>query len=605
MAVSSNIKSGASKTRPAVQPVQKSAKQIVFERLVGDSTGALDWLDVTALRRRARPILTEVLREQKVKMPDAERKALLNVIAADLINLGPLALWLEDNHITEIMVVNHEKVFVSNKGRMERSQLHFQSEEHLRGVIDHLLAPLQIQLNEARQLFDGRVADGEFYNGDLRVSAAIPPLAVDGSTLTIAKFGRVPLTVQNVIDYGSVTVEMMEYLRACVIAGSNILISGDAGSGRTTLLNILSGFIPADERIVTVEPFTQLELRQEHVIRLEAPLAATANAGDTSLRDLLRHALSMRPERVVVGELRGGETLDWLLAMNRGVNGSMGALRAKSPRDALARLETLGQMAGADWNPSVLRDLLAFDLNLIVHMERLRDGTRKIVHISEIQGLEKGEVALADVFTFEQTGRDDRRILGRFQATGVRPKNLASIGDAGIRLWQLVYAIKPERIDQFRNKSRRLHAEFPGQLAVGEIAILRVNLGPVDEKAGNESAPSEFPIDPKTGQPEKIEIDCSVLARNFEIDAPKQSLTINPNGTSASAEFSLTARKEGSTGLFVGADRGRESLGHIWLETVITPPRKARQTSGGKTVSGSIYLALNTAESCFRPWYET
>lgn len=581
---------------------KKSVKQVVFEHLLGDEGPTPDWPDEASLRRKARPLLKAALSEQNVEMPEAERKAFLDAIMAELQALGPLALWLEDEYILDIMAVNHEKTYVTRKGVVQLSPLRFRDEEHLRRVINYLIAPLNGQLDESSPLFEGRLPDSRFYYGYWLVSAAVPPTAVDGATLTVRKFFRFFLTVQNTIDYGSATVEMMEFLRACVIAGLNILVAGEINSGRTTALNILAGFIPGSERIVTVEQPAQLKLAQQHVIGLQ--VSPVANWGQPNLRDLLRHALRMRPDRLVVGDLQGGEAHDLIEAIGRGHSGVLSALRATSPDDALARLETLCQMAGAEWPSSVIRDRIASDLHLVVFIERLRDGSRKLTHISEVQGLENGEVQLADIFEFEQTGIEDRKILGQFRATGIRPKNLQLLDDANIRLWQLVHGINAEGADKFRDRSRRVDAAFPARVAVGETAILRVGIGPVGEDNDNEPVPTAFPVNPHTGQPEKIEIECSIGASSFDVDIRKQGLLLDPQGAPTSAQFALTARKEGSTGVNVTAYWGRQSLGHVWLETVIAPEDSAPEGAEIETASGSTFFALTMADSSFRPWYE-
>jgi pilus assembly protein CpaF len=273
------------------------------------------------------------------------------------------------------------------------------------------------------------------------VNAVIPPIAIDGSALTIRKFSKVPLTVQNIIDFGTATVEVMEFLRACVISQFNIMISGGTGSGKTTLLNILSGFIPGDERIVTIENAAELQLRQEHVVRLESRPSNIEGKGEITIRDLVINSLRMRPDRIVVGEVRGGEALDLLQAMNTGHDGSMGTVHSNSPRDTIARLETMVLMAGMDLPVRAIREQIASAIHMIVHQDRMRDGTRKIVRISEIQGMEGDVVTMSDIFVFEQTGLEGGKILGRLKPTGLRPKGMDRILDSGIQLPPQIFGI--------------------------------------------------------------------------------------------------------------------------------------------------------------------
>jgi pilus assembly protein CpaF len=269
----------------------------------------------------------------------------------------------------------------------------------------------------------------------------IPPIAIDGTALTIRKFSKVPLTVQNLIDFGTSTIEIFEFLRACVIAGFNIIISGGTGSGKTTLLNIMSGFIPNDERIVTIENAAELQLRQEHVVRLESRPPNIEGKGEITIRDLVVNSLRMRPDRIVVGEVRSGEALDLMQAMNTGHDGSMGTAHSNSPRDTLARLETMCLMAGMDLPVRAIREQLASAVHMIVHQDRMRDGSRKITKVAEIQGMEGDVITMADIFEFEQTGLDGDKIVGRHRATGLRPKHMNKILDAGLQLPPSIFGV--------------------------------------------------------------------------------------------------------------------------------------------------------------------
>ncbi len=412
-------------------------KERVQRRLLED-LGPGEAIDISKsdeLRQRIDELFNTILTEENIVVARNERKRLYEQIVAELLGYGPLEPLLDDPTITEIMTVGHEKVYIERKGIIEQVPVHFESEEHLRRIIDRIVAPLGRRIDESSPTVDARLPDGS------RVNAVIPPIAIDGPALTIRKFSKVPLTVQNLIDYGTATVEVMEFLRACVIAGFNIIISGGTGSGKTTLLNILSGFIPSDERIVTIENAAELQLRQDHVVRLESRPPNIEGRGEVTIRDLVINSLRMRPDRIVVGEVRGGEALDLIQAMNTGHDGSMGTAHSNSPRDTLSRLETMCLMAGMELPVRAIREQIASAIHLIVHQDRLRDGSRKITKISEIQGMEGDVITMADLFEFEQTGLEGSRIIGRIKPTGLRPKNIHKIHDAGIQLPPQIFGI--------------------------------------------------------------------------------------------------------------------------------------------------------------------
>ena len=412
-------------------------KDLVQRRLL-DELGPGESFDLNKsdeLRTRIDEIFNMILAEENIVLARNERRRLHEQIVAEILGFGPLEPLLEDPDITEIMTVGHEKVYVERKGLIEPAQVHFESEEHLRRIIDRIVAPLGRRIDEQSPLVDARLPDGS------RVNAVIRPIAIDGPALTIRKFAKVPLTVQNIIDYGTATVELMEFLRACVIAGFNCVISGGTGSGKTTLLNIISGFIPSAERIVTIENAAELQLRQDHVVRLESRPPNIEGKGEITIRDLVINSLRMRPDRIVVGEVRGGEALDLIQAMNTGHDGSLGTAHSNSPRDTLARLETMVLMAGMDLPVRAIREQVASALHLIVHQDRLRDGSRKITKISEVQGMEGDVITMSDLFVFEQTGMDGTRIVGRIVPTGLRPKFMDKILDAGIQLPPAIFGI--------------------------------------------------------------------------------------------------------------------------------------------------------------------
>jgi pilus assembly protein CpaF len=415
---------------------QVDVKDLVQRRLL-DELGPGQTFDSQSeqLRVRIEELFHTILAEENIALGKNERKRLLEQIVAELLGFGPLETLLSDETITEIMTVGYEKVYIERNGLLEVAPIHFESEDHLRRIIDRIVAPLGRRIDESSPMVHARLPDGS------RVNAVIPPIAIDGSALTIRKFSKNPLTVQNIIDFGTTNVEIMEFMRACVIAGFNIVVSGGTGSGKTTLLNILSGFIPPDERIVTIENAAELRLRQDHVVRLESRPPNIEGKGEITIRDLVINSLRMRPDRIVVGEVRGGEALDLIQAMNTGHDGSMGTAHSNSPRDTLSRLETMCLMAGMDLPIRAIREQIASAVHLICHQDRLRDGSRKITRVTEIQGMEGDVVTMADIFKFEQTGMDGGRIVGRFEPTGLRPKHYDKIRFAGIELPPSIFGI--------------------------------------------------------------------------------------------------------------------------------------------------------------------
>ncbi|MBM9464434.1 CpaF family protein [Aeromicrobium sp. YIM 150415] len=410
----------------AFNEVKSRTSERLFERLgsrVNDSS-----LTPDELRALVREALTEIIdADQQLLSPD-ERRRLVRDVENDAIGLGPLEGLLEDPTVTEIMVNRYDQVYVERQGRLTQSSALFSSEEHLRRVIERIVGRVGRRVDEASPLVDARLEDGS------RVNAVIPPLAVDGSSLTIRKFSRTPLTIANLIAYGSVSPQMAELLQACVAAKLNVLVSGGTGTGKTTLLNVLSAFIPSDERIVTIEDAVELSLQQPHVVRLESRPPNIEGSGQVTIRDLVRNSLRMRPDRIVVGEVRGGEALDMLLAMNTGHDGSMSTLHANSPRDAMNRLETLVLMAGLDLPLRAIREQAASAIDVIVQVARLRDGSRRVVAVTEVLGMEGEVVTLQDVFAFDYSAGVDAhgRFLGEARPTGVRPHFSERFTDHGV-----------------------------------------------------------------------------------------------------------------------------------------------------------------------------
>ena len=385
-------------------------------------------LTETMLQELMRNELAKVVDAQNLVLSVEERAAIIREIDDDALGLGPIQQLLEDHTVTEIMVNGHETIYVERNGVIALTPLRFADEEHLRRVIDRIVARVGRRIDESSPLVDARLPDGS------RVNAVIPPLAVRGSSLTIRKFSETPYTVEDLIRFGSLTRPLADFLDGCVAAKLNILVSGGTGTGKTTLLNVLSSFIPSNERIVTIEDAVELKLQQDHVIVLESRPPNIEGTGAVSIRELVRNSLRMRPDRIVVGECRGGEALDMLQAMNTGHNGSISTIHANAPRDCIARLETLVLMAGMDLPLRAIREQVASAIDVIVQIQRLRDGSRRVTHVTEVMGMEGDTVVLQDAFTFDyQAGYTaDGRHAGSVRATGLRPRFLDKFDEAGV-----------------------------------------------------------------------------------------------------------------------------------------------------------------------------
>ncbi len=366
-------------------------------------------------------------------------KNLVQDVLDEVLGLGPIELLLRDDDISEVMVNGPKKIYVERDGKLVLSDRRFRDDGHVMNIIHKIVAPLGRHIDESSPMVDARLKDGS------RVNAIIPPLALCGPVLTIRKFKKEKLQPKDLIRFGTLTEEMADFLAACVRVRLNVLVSGGTGSGKTTTLNILSSFIPPDERIITVEDAAELQLRQEHVVSMETRPPNIEGKGEISIRDLVRNCLRMRPERIIVGEIRGGEALDMLQAMNTGHDGSLTTGHANSPRDMIARLETMVMMAGMDLPSKAIREQIASAIDLIVQQNRLRDGTRKITHITEVQGIDGEVVTLCDIFRFEQTGVDENgKILGRLKPTGIRPKFMHKFQEEGIVLPARIFMTRDE-----------------------------------------------------------------------------------------------------------------------------------------------------------------
>ena len=424
---------GPSTSRPflGAMPARESfreAKYRVQNRLINELDPKLDLSNQVEVRRQIEELFGKVADEEGLALTRAERVRMLEQITDEILGLGPLEPLLRDETITEVMVNGPQQVYIEREGRLEMTNVTFQNDEHVMKIIQRIISPIGRRIDESSPMVDARLADGS------RVNAIIPPLSLVGPVLTIRKFAATPFTVEDLIRFGTATTEMFEFLEACVKARLNIFVAGGTGSGKTTMLNILSSFIPDDERIVTIEDAAELRLHQDHVLRLESRPANIEGKGAIPIRELVRNALRMRPDRIVVGECRSSEALDMLQAMNTGHDGSMSTGHANSPRDMLARLETMVLMAGMDLPLRAIREQIASAVDLIVHQNRLKDGSRKIVNITEVQGMEGDVIVMQDIFVFEQTGVVEGKIEGKLRPTGIRPKFAEKFEAAGIHL---------------------------------------------------------------------------------------------------------------------------------------------------------------------------
>ncbi|GAB4397721.1 MAG: CpaF family protein [Anaerolineales bacterium] len=379
-------------------------------------------------RTAAEQAFTQLLASAKVNLSPETQTALQNEIINDLIGYGPLQSLLEDPTISEIMVSGPKQIYIERDGTLIDTQLTFEDDSHVLRVIDRIIRPLGRSVDRDTPLMDARLPDGS------RVNVVIPPVAIDGASITIRKFLKNKLTMQEIIEMGTLTPAMSNFLRACVVARLNILITGNTSSGKTTFLNLLSSFIPNEERIITIEDAAELQLKQKYVVRLESRPAGP-NGSEITIRDLVKNALRMRPDRIIVGEVRGGEALDMLQAMNTGHTGSLTTLHANTPRDAIARIETMSLMAGIDMPIIAIRKQVVAAIDAIVHLARMEDGSRKITHITELSGMEGDTPTLTDIFKFERTGvGQGGKILGELRPTRLRPYFMHKLENAGFKL---------------------------------------------------------------------------------------------------------------------------------------------------------------------------
>jgi pilus assembly protein CpaF len=431
-----NYRSTATFMRQKVQPTYRyeseyhELKSNIHDKLLDTlDLSLLDSLDPQVLRQEIGKLVEEILASDPTPLNLRERERLIREVQDEVLGLGPLEPFLQDPTISDILVNTHKQVYVERFGKLELTEARFKDDVHLKKIIDKIVSRVGRRIDESSPMVDARLSDGS------RVNAIIPPLAIDGPILSIRRFAVDPLKLDDLITLKTVTPAMGELFKGIVRARLNVLISGGTGAGKTTLLNVLSRFIPADERIVTIEDSAELQLQQEHVVRLETRPANIEGRGQIAQRDLVRNSLRMRPDRIVVGEVRGEEALDMLQAMNTGHDGSLTTIHANTPRDALLRVETMVAMTGFDIPPRFVRHYISSALDIIIQVSRLSDGSRKLLSLQEVTGMEGDVITLQEIFCFEQTGIDaDGAVKGRFKSTGIRPRFVERFKAIGIPL---------------------------------------------------------------------------------------------------------------------------------------------------------------------------
>jgi len=417
------------------QDTYQDLKTRVQNKLLSEIDPSVDVTKVSEVRKTIQDLFEQILIEENFVLSRSEKSRLFEQITAEILGFGPLQPLLEDETITEIMVNGAKSLYIERRGKLQKVPLSFENNEHVMRIIERIVAPLGRRIDESSPYVDARLPDGS------RVNAIIPPVSLVGPVLTIRKFSKNPISVDQLVQFGSITAEALAFLDACVKSRINVVISGGTGSGKTTLLNSMSGFIPADERIVTIENAAELQLRQDHVVTLESRPANIEGKGEITIRDLVVNALRMRPDRIIVGEIRDAAALDMLQAMNTGHDGSMTTLHSNSPRDTIARLETMTLMAGMDMPVRAIREQVSSAIELVVHQERMRDGTRKVTAITEVSGMEGDIITMTDIFVFEQVGFENNKVVGRMRPTGLRPKFMNKIEASGIHLPPAVFGI--------------------------------------------------------------------------------------------------------------------------------------------------------------------
>jgi pilus assembly protein CpaF len=413
-------------TKDAYQELKSRVHHKLIEKL---DLSTIDTIPQDQLRGQVRLALEAIVAGETVPLSRTDREKLIEEVVHETLGLGPIEPLLADPTISDILVNGAEHVYIERFGKLELTNVKFKDDNHVRQIIDRIVSAVGRRIDESSPMVDARLPDGS------RVNAIVHPLSLDGPVLSIRRFGANPLTANDLLTFETLTPGMFELLKGVVKARLNVLISGGTGAGKTTLLNVLSSFVPGEERVVTIEDAAELQLQQEHIVRLETRPANIEGRGRVTQRDLVRNALRMRPDRIIVGEVRGDEALDMLQAMNTGHDGSLTTIHANSPRDSLSRIETMVLMSGLELPEKAIREQIASALNVIVQIARLSDGRRKVTNVSEIVGMEGSVVTMQDIFVFERLGvSDDGTVLGRFKATGIRPKFAERLFVAGVHL---------------------------------------------------------------------------------------------------------------------------------------------------------------------------
>lgn len=407
----------------------------LLQRIIAELDPKLDLSKPDQVRRTIEELFNTFYAQEEVVLARAERVRLFEEILSEILGYGPLEKLLHDTTIDEIMVNGPRAIYVERHGKIEKTAVSFDSEAHVMRIIDRIVSPLGRRVDEGQPYVDARLPDGS------RVNVIIPPLALAGPTVTIRKFAKIPFTLEDLVKNQTFTPEYVQFIKACVEAKLNVIVSGGTGTGKTTQLNVLSGFLTNDERILTIENAAELQLRQEHVISLESRPPNIEGRGEVSMRDLVVNALRMRPDRIIVGECRSGEALDMLQAMNTGHEGSMSTVHANSPRDALHRLETMVLMAGVELPLKAIREQISSALDVIVQIDRMRDGTRRIVQVVEVQGMEGDVIVTQEIFKFEYQGVQNGKVMGKLRPTGIRPKFIEKIEAANIFLPPQIFGL--------------------------------------------------------------------------------------------------------------------------------------------------------------------
>jgi pilus assembly protein CpaF len=486
---------------PAAPPAPRSSarEQLLLEirhRLVAEVISAFDTLlDVKAtdVRAKVEAIVDRTVTANGYAVTRDERMRLIDELADDVVGFGPLEPLLHDETITEVMVNGPSHVYIERAGKIERVESAFLNNEHVLRIIDRIITPMGRRIDEMSPRVDARLPDGS------RVNAIVEPLSLVGPVITVRKFSSTPYTVDDLIRFGTSTPDMFDFLRACIEARLNLFVSGGTGSGKTTTLNVLSSFIPNDERIVTIEDAAELQLRQDHVVTLESRPPNLEGEGEITIRHLLRNAMHMRPDRIIVGECRSGEALDMLQAMSTGHDGSLSTGHANSPKDMLRRLETMILMTGYQLPLRAIREQIASAVDLIVHTARLKDGSRKITHITEIHGIEDDEILTQDIFAFEQTGIHDGKIEGRLQATGVRPTFMGQFARMGVTLPPGDFGIPAEDPNNPVRPGKSRWGAQPSS-PTPDASVISLGQGRTVTAGGMVYISSIGPVDPDSGQ---------------------------------------------------------------------------------------------------------